>query len=253
MTAGREARTPHRTDHLAPSDPLSGPDQIPRGVIEGCLDLNPSNTAVAHEQPIAVRGAVVSPRHYSGIRRTYCGATGGAEVGAVVQLPDLQHRMQPHAERRGHPARDGSEEPMASWPSDRCTAQPSRRRRSGRCPGPSCAFCDRALGLRNQTQLTTAIAEEKQRVEILLALAQSPMQATSTVPTLTDLAYHLPQRDALADLQCADHRLVRGADRTMVEADDRLAGDRSDECHCAVRRGKNSITRLGGKINPSMT
>jgi hypothetical protein len=117
----------------------------------------------------------------------------------------------------------------------------------------SCAFRDRALSLRNQTQLTTAIAEEKQRVEILLALAQSPMQATLTVPTLTDLAYHLPQRDALADLQRADHRLVRGADRTMVEADDRLAGDRSDECHCAVRRGKNSITRLGGKINPSMT
>jgi hypothetical protein len=39
----------------------------------------------------------------------------------------------------------------------------------------------------------------------------------------------------------------------MVEADDWLAGDRSDECHCAVRRGKNSIARLGGKINPSMT
>jgi hypothetical protein len=39
----------------------------------------------------------------------------------------------------------------------------------------------------------------------------------------------------------------------MVEADDRLAGDRSDECHCAVRCGKNSIARLGDEINPSMT
>jgi hypothetical protein len=253
MTAGREARTPNLTDHLPPTDALSGPDQIPLGVIEGCLDLNPSNAAVADEQPIPVRGAVVSPRHNSGIRRTYCGAAGGSEVGAVVQFPDLQHRMEPYAERRRHRARNWSQKPVASWPSDRGTAQPSRPRRSGRRPDLSCAFRDRALSLRNQTQLTTAIAEEKQRVEILLALAQSPMQATSTVPTLTDLAYHLPQRDALADLQCADHRLVRGADRTMVEADDRLAGDRSDECHCAVRRGKNSITRLGGKINPSMT
>jgi len=84
--------------------------------------------AVADEQPIPVRGTEVSPRHNSGIRRTYCGAAGGAEVGAVVQFPDPQHWMQPHAERRGHCARDWSEKPVASWPSDRGIAQPSRPR-----------------------------------------------------------------------------------------------------------------------------
>ena len=174
------------------SDPLSGPDLIPRGVIEGCLDLNPSNAAVADEQPIAVRGAVVGPRHHSGIRRTYCGAAGGAEVGAVVQFPGFQHRMEPHAERRGHPARDRSEKPVASWPSDRGAAQPGRRRRCCRRSVLGGAFCDRALSFGNQTQLTTPIVEEKQWVEILLALAQSPMQATSTVPAIADLADHVP-------------------------------------------------------------
>ena len=199
MTAGREARTPNLTDHLPPTDALSGPDQIPRGVIEGCLDLNPSNAAVADEQPIPVRGAVVAPRYNSGIRRTYCGAAGGSEVGAVVQFPDLQHRMEPHAERRGHRARNRSEKPVAAWRSDRGAAQPGRRRRRGRRSGLSCAFRNRALSLCNQTQLTTATAEEKQRVEIPLALAQSPMQAALTVPTPADLADHLPQHDALGD------------------------------------------------------
>jgi hypothetical protein len=192
MTASREARTPHRTDHLASSDPLSGPDQILRGVIEGCLDLDPSNAAVADEQSISVRGAVVGPRHNSGIWRTYCSAAGGTEVGAVVQFPDLQHRMEPHAERRRHRARDRSEKPVAAWRSDRGAAQPGRRRRCCGRSGLSGAFCDRALSFGNQTQLTAPIAEEKQRVEILLALAQSPMQATPTVPTTADLADHLP-------------------------------------------------------------
>ena len=47
----------------------------------------------------------------SGIRRTYRGAAGGTEIGAVVQLPDLEHRMEPHTERRGHRARHRTENP----------------------------------------------------------------------------------------------------------------------------------------------
>jgi hypothetical protein len=69
--------------------------------------------------------------------------------------------MEPHAERRGHRARDRSEKPVASWPSDRGPAQPNWRRRCCRRSGFSGAFCDRALSFGNQTQLTAPIAEEK--------------------------------------------------------------------------------------------
>jgi hypothetical protein len=39
----------------------------------------------------------------------------------------------------------------------------------------------------------------------------------------------------------------------MVDADDRLAPDRSDEGHAAVRSRQNCLTSTGAEINPTMT
>ena len=142
---------------------------------------------------------------------------------------------------------------MATLPSGRSRDRPdlSRRRRCRTSLG--CTLCDLALRLRNQTQLATGTADEQHRVEIRLALPQSPVQAALTMPTYPDPADHLPQSHALADVQCADHWLIRGANRAMVDADDRLAPDRSDEGHAAVRSRQNCLTSTGAEINPTMT
>src|SRR4249919_2912758 len=105
-----------QTDHLPPTDPLTGPDQIARGVIESRLDPHSVEVAVAEEQPIPVRGVVVSPGHHSGVRGAYSSAAGGAKVRAVVQLPDLEQRMEPHAETRRHLTRNRTQEAVASRP-----------------------------------------------------------------------------------------------------------------------------------------
>ena len=60
MAAGRETGAADRPDHLSSTDPLTGPDQVAGGVIEGRLDLHSGNATVAEEQPIPVRGAVVA-------------------------------------------------------------------------------------------------------------------------------------------------------------------------------------------------
>jgi hypothetical protein len=65
-------------------------------------------------------------------------------------------------------------------------------------------------------------------------------------------ADHLTKADICTDVQRADHRLVRGADAAMVDADHRLAGDGSDEGHCAACGCEDCLTRLGGKINTAM-
>ncbi len=118
MTARCPTGPSGQTDYLPPTDPLTGPDQVAGGVIESCLDPHSINAAVAEEQPIAVRGVVVGPGHNAGIRGSYRGAAGGAEVRAVVELPDLEQRMEPHAETRRHWTRNRMEEAVASQSSD---------------------------------------------------------------------------------------------------------------------------------------
>ena len=65
-------------------------------------------------------------------------------------------------------------------------------------------------------------------------------------------ADHLTRADSCTDVQRADHRLVRGADAAMVDADHRLAGDGSDEEHRAARGCEDWLTRLCRKINTAM-
>ena len=97
---------------------------------------------------------------------------------------------------------------------------------------------------RDQTQPPTDIAQEQQRIEICLTFAQPPVQAAlldfglAAMPTRAEHPDHLPQGHAFTDMHSADHRLVRAADRAMVDADDRLAADRSYEGHYAAQPGE---------------
>jgi hypothetical protein len=67
------------------------------------------------------------------------------------------------------------------------------------------------------------------------------------------LTNHLTQSHPITAVQSADDRLVCGADSAMINADHRLAGNRSDECHRAARGRQNCLSLLGGKINTAMT
>src|SRR5512132_835387 len=130
---------------------------------------------------------------------------------------------------------------------------PCLSRRRSRRASLGLALHDLSLSLRHQTQLAAVVAEQEQWVEVFLAFAQPPVQAAATMPTSSKYADHLAYRHAIADVQFADHRLVRGSDRAVVNADDGLAGDRSDERHCAAGGGKDYLTGLGYKINTAMT
>jgi hypothetical protein len=124
--------------------------------------------------------------------------------------------------------------------------------RYSRRPCRSLALHNLPLSLSYQAQPATRTANEKQRIEIVLALTQSPVQATLTVSTRAEHPDHLSKRHAFADAQCADHRLVCGADATVINADHWFAGDRSDEGHYAARGRKNCLTGLSDKINTTM-
>ena len=81
-----------------------------------------------------------------------------------------------------------------------------------------------------------------------------PTQAepTQAEPTGAELADHLPQRDMVADMKRADYRLVGGAYQAMVDADDGLSGDGTNEGHRALGGRQHRLPRLGGKINSAM-
>jgi len=255
MTTGGEARTAHLTDHLPPTDSLTRPNHVARGVIESRLDLQPIDASVIEEQPVAVRAVVVGPSDNSGVRRAYVSAAGGSEVGAVVKLPDFEDRMEPPAEGGGDTTWDRMKEAVSSRPPDCGLARMCRRRGRASLSFPP---DDLSAIRRDQTQPPTDIAQEQQRIEICLTFAQPPVQAAlldfglAAMPTRAEHPDHLPQGHAFTDMHSADHRLVRAADRAMVDADDRLAADRSYEGHCPARRREDHLTWLGGEINSAM-
>jgi hypothetical protein len=84
------------------------------------------------------------------------------------------------------------------------------------------------------------------------------MQAALTMvmivsPACTENADHLTNCYVITHVQRADHRLKRGADGAVVNADHWLASDRSGEDHRATRGRQDGLTRLGGKINAAVT
>jgi hypothetical protein len=88
MATRRETGAPDLTDHLATADPLTRPNQIACGVVEGGFDSNSVDAAVAEEQPVAISRTEDGPGHDSRVRRTNSSAASGGKVSAIVQLPD---------------------------------------------------------------------------------------------------------------------------------------------------------------------
>ena len=64
-------------------------------------DVAAVDVAVVDHQPVAVAGVVVALGHPAVVRGPERGAAAGAEVGAVVQLPVVQDRMEAASVRGG--------------------------------------------------------------------------------------------------------------------------------------------------------
>ena len=253
MAPCRETGTSDLADHLSSADPLARLNLITRGVVEGALHLNSINAAVTEEQPIAIGGVKEGPGNHARVRCTNRCAASGGEVSAVVQFPDLEQWMEPHPKTGTHSTRHRVEEPMASLLSSTGRDRIRLSRRRGRQRASlSCALRDLALRLGHQPQPTTATAEQEQRIEIVLALPQSPVQAAMTMAARSEDPNHLSQRHPFTDAQRGDHWLVRGADRTVVDADDGLASNRASEHDRAASRCQDGLTRFGDKINTAV-
>jgi hypothetical protein len=252
MAARRKTGVPDLANHLSAAHPLTGLDQIVRGMVEAGLYLNSIDAAVAEEQPIAVSRVEEPPANHARVRRTNRCATSGGKVSAVVQLPNLEQWMEPHPKPGAHNTRHRMEKPVAARPSrwgyGRARLSGSGRHRASL----SCALHDRELRLSHQPQPAIATAEQEQRVKITLALPKPPVQAAATVPARSEDADHLPQRNTFTDAQRGDDRLVRGADGAVVNADDGLASNRASDNHRAAGRGEDGLTRFDNEINTAV-
>jgi hypothetical protein len=82
------------------------------------------------------------------------------------------------------------------------------------------------------------------------------MQAAMTMVMIVspaENADHLTYFYVITHVQRADHRLKRGADGAVVNADHWLASDRSGEGDRATRGRQDGLTGLGRKINAAVT
>ena len=240
-------------DHLSAAHPLTRLNQIARGVVESGLHPNSIDAAVAEDQSISIGGTEEGSRHHSGVGRPNRCAAGGGKVSAVVQFPDPEQRMEPHSERGTHNTCDRVEKPVTARPSRYGHDRAGLHRGRGReCASPSFTLHDLTLRLGHQSQPATATREQEQRVEIALALPQSPVQAAATMPAPSEDADHLSQRHPITGAERGDHGLICGADRAVIDADDGPASNRPGEHHRAARRRNDGLTRFGDKINTAV-
>jgi hypothetical protein len=72
------------------------------------------------------------------------------------------------------------------------------------------------------------------------------------MPAPSEDADHLSQRHPITGAERGDHRLICGADRAVIDADDGPASNRPSEHHRAARRRNNGLTRCGDKINTAV-
>jgi hypothetical protein len=95
--------------------------------------------------------------------------------------------------------------------------------------------------------------EQQQWIKVGLAFAQSPVQAALTaVAAGAEYTDYLTERHPVTNAQRADNGLVRGTDRAVVDADNRLPCDRASERNSAISGRQNGLTRLGSKINSAV-
>jgi hypothetical protein len=258
VTSRGKTSTSDLTNYLASADPLTRPNHIAGGVVERGNDPCAINAAVADKEPVSVPRIEVSARNHSGIGSANRCAACRAEISAVVQLPDFEDWMKSHPKGRGHRACNRVEEALSSGASSCTEACPQGRRRSSCTPGVSFPPHGVSLCRWYQPKVAAVVSHQQQGVQVLASFPQPPVQASvdlgiAAVPATGKHTDHLTQGHPITAVQCADYRLVRGAYAAMVEADHRLARNRSDERHRATGGRENCVPVFGGKINTAMT
>src|SRR4029453_11792993 len=101
MAAGGEAGGADITDDLPLPDTLTHMNYVPTGVIVARSDVFTVDVAVVDRQPLAIARVVVALGHPTCTGSPDSCATPSAKVGAIVQLPVVEHRVKAHTERGG--------------------------------------------------------------------------------------------------------------------------------------------------------
>ena len=242
---GGEAGPPDVADDLPAPDLRARADDVADRVVVRGHDPCPSTAPVVDEQPVAVADARDPPGHPPGVRRPDRGAAGGTEVGPVVQLPDVQHRVEAAAERARspRPAPGGRSRgcPAARAPARRAT-DPTNPTAAGRRASTALRAASRASASATTTArredgtsrrvpavpAEPGAAHQHQRVEVGLAALEPPVQAAVlAVRLVPDAADHLALPDPLADPDRRLDRLEGRADAAVVDDHDGLAADPS--------------------------
>src|SRR5512133_1894765 len=128
MAASGKARGTDVADDLAFPDALTHMDYVAAGVVVARRHIPATDVAVVNHQPIAVAGVVVPLSDSPGMGSADRCATGSPEVGAIVQLPVMQYRMEPHSKRRGNPSRHGEGKAVARARRGGTSSMPGRVR-----------------------------------------------------------------------------------------------------------------------------
>src|SRR5215213_7639725 len=113
MASGGEPRRADVADNLTLADPLAHPNDVPGRMVVAGGDIPSADVAVVDHQPVAITSVVVPLSHPAGTWGTDRRTTASAEVGAIVEFPVVQHRMEPHAERRCDASRHREREAVA--------------------------------------------------------------------------------------------------------------------------------------------
>src|SRR5512133_635769 len=99
MAASGKSRGTDVADDLSFPDTLTHVDDIAARMLVARRHVPATDVAVVNHQPIAVAGVVIPLSDPAGMGSADRRATGSAEVGAIMQLPVMQHRMEPHSKR----------------------------------------------------------------------------------------------------------------------------------------------------------
>src|SRR3954454_5021662 len=97
VAAGGVSGGSHVADHLTLPDVLTHVHDIARRVVVAGRHEPAVDHPVVDHQSVAVAGVEVALGNGAGMGRVDGGAAAGAEIGSVVQLPDVQHGVEAHA------------------------------------------------------------------------------------------------------------------------------------------------------------
>src|SRR6188472_767052 len=99
VAASGESRGTDVANDLSFLDVLTHMDDVAAGVVVAGRHIPAADVTVVDHQPIAVAGVVIPLSDPAGMCSADRCATGSPEIGAIVQLPVMQHRMEPHSKR----------------------------------------------------------------------------------------------------------------------------------------------------------